>query len=108
MGLLSFLSFGNDKSPAQQVQATAGARPAASFAVEAVANRMDGFCESAAGADSYVASDEKEWLIYLSQALRTFRKPGITLPEEHKLWLAARAQSRALVAAASVRAVRSN
>jgi hypothetical protein len=57
---------------------------------------------------SYVASDEREWLRYLSQPLRTYRKPGVTLPQEHKQWLAARAQSRALIAAASTRAVRSN
>ena len=59
--------------------------------------------------ESYVASDEKEWLRYLSQPLRAYRKPGVTLPQEHKQWLAARAQSRALMAAAaSARAARSN
>ena len=59
--------------------------------------------------ESYVASDEKEWLRYLSQPLRTYRKPGVTLPQEHKQWLAARAQSRALMAAAaSARAARNN
>jgi len=58
--------------------------------------------------ESYVASDEKEWLRYLSQPIRTYRKPGVTLPQEHKQWLAARAQSRALIAAASTRVVRSN
>jgi hypothetical protein len=59
--------------------------------------------------ESYVASDEKEWLIYLSQPLRTYRKPGVTLPQEHKQWLAARAQSRALTAAAApARMARSN
>jgi len=58
--------------------------------------------------ESYAASDDKEWLRYLSQPLRTYRKPGVTLPQEHKQWLAARAQSRALVAAASARAGRSN
>jgi len=58
---------------------------------------------------SYVASDEREWLRYLSQPLRTYRKPGVTLPQEHKQWLASRAQSRALTAAAaSARAARNN
>jgi Zn-dependent oligopeptidase len=57
---------------------------------------------------AYLASDEKEWLRYLSQPLRTYRKPGVTLPDEHKQWLAARAQSRALVAAASSRMARTN
>jgi len=69
---------------------------------------MEGFAEPAAGPDVYLASDEKEWLLYLSQALRTFRKPGVTLQQEYKLWLAARAQSRALVATASARAARAN
>jgi hypothetical protein len=58
--------------------------------------------------ESYLASDEKEWLRYLSQALRTYRKPGVSLREEHKMWLAARAQSRALMATASARAGKSN
>jgi hypothetical protein len=58
--------------------------------------------------ESYLASDEKEWLRYLSQALRTYRKPGVSLSDEHRMWLAARAQSRALMAAASPRTVKSN
>jgi len=58
--------------------------------------------------ESYLASDDREWLRYLSQALRTYRKPGVSLKEEHQMWLAARAQSRALMAAASARAVKIN
>jgi hypothetical protein len=58
--------------------------------------------------ESYLASDEKEWLRYLSQALRTYRKPGVSLKDEHKMWLAARAQSRKLMAAAAARAIKSN
>ena len=53
---------------------------------------------------SYAASDEMEWLRYLSRPIRTYRKPGVTLRDEHKQWLAARAESRALIAAASARA----
>ena len=52
---------------------------------------------------SSLASEEREWLRYLSQALRTYRKPGVSLEEEHQQWLAARAQSRALMAAANAR-----
>jgi hypothetical protein len=58
--------------------------------------------------DSYLASDEKEWLRYLSQALRTYRRPGVSLKEEHRQWLAARAQSRALGAVASTKVIRSS
>jgi hypothetical protein len=56
---------------------------------------------------SYLASDEKEWLTYLSQALRTYRKPGVSLKEEHQQWLAARGQSRAMQAS-NVRSAASN
>jgi hypothetical protein len=37
-----------------------------------------------------LARDDKEWLKYLSSAIRTYRKPGITLEEEHEIWLRAR------------------
>lgn len=107
MGFFTFLTSGN-KTQIPQLPENFETTPSTPAVVEAVAVRMEGFCASAADADSYVASDEKEWLIYLSQALRTFRKPGVSLREEHQLWLAARAQSRALIAAASAKVVRSN
>ena len=53
--------------------------------------------------DTYHASDEKEWLKYLGQALRTYRKPGLSLKEEYDLWYAARIQSKAMAAAAGIR-----
>ncbi|WP_263354004.1 hypothetical protein [Acidicapsa acidisoli] len=49
--------------------------------------------------ETYHASDEKEWLKYLGQALRTYRKPGLSMQEEYQLWRSARAESRAMAAA---------
>jgi|ERR1700730_7724320 hypothetical protein len=53
--------------------------------------------------DTYLASDEKEWVKYLSQALRTYRKPGLSMKDEYQLWLAARTRSRAMTTAAGVK-----
>jgi hypothetical protein len=39
-----------------------------------------------------LAGDDKEWLKYLSSAIRTYRKPGLTLDEEHAIWLKARSR----------------
>jgi Zn-dependent oligopeptidase len=95
MGIFSlFASQKNRVSTQENAQVFAGAAPAQDI------HAMD--------SQSYLASDEKEWLRYLSQALRTYRKPGVSLKEEHQQWLAARAQSRALMAAASARVARSN
>jgi len=42
---------------------------------------------------TYLASDDKEWLRYLSSAIRTYRKPGLTLKDEHEIWLKARVRN---------------
>jgi hypothetical protein len=42
---------------------------------------------------TYQASDDKEWLRYLSSAIRTYRKPGLTLKDEHEMWLKARVRN---------------
>jgi len=42
-----------------------------------------------------MGEDETAWLKYLRQPIRTFRKPGITLQEENRLWHLARARKRA-------------
>jgi hypothetical protein len=39
-----------------------------------------------------LAKDDKEWLKYLSSAIRTYRKPGLTLEQEHEIWLKARSR----------------
>jgi hypothetical protein len=53
---------------------------------------------SAMDTQTYLASDDKEWLRYLSQPLRTYRKPGLSMKDEHTLWMNARAQARAMAA----------
>jgi hypothetical protein len=55
---------------------------------------------------TYLASDDKAWLRYLSQPLRTYRKPGVTMQEEYALWMAARARSRAASASSVQQAIR--
>jgi hypothetical protein len=47
---------------------------------------------SVANAQANPARDDKEWLRYLSSAIRTYRKPGLTLEEEHEIWLKARSR----------------
>ena len=42
---------------------------------------------------TYLASDDKEWLRYLSSAIRPYRKPGLTLKDEHEMWLKARVRN---------------
>jgi hypothetical protein len=37
-------------------------------------------------------TNDKEWLRYLSSAIRTYRKPGLTLKDEHEIWLKARSR----------------
>ena len=50
---------------------------------------------------SDVEKNEMEWLAYLSQPIRVYRKPGVTMKDEHKQWLAAREKTRAKAAASA-------
>jgi hypothetical protein len=58
---------------------------------------------SAMDSSSYHASDHGAWVEYLRQPLRTYRKPGLTMQEEHALWTAARARSQSAAAATGSR-----
>jgi hypothetical protein len=55
---------------------------------------------------TYLASDDKAWLRYLGQPLRTYRKPGVTMQEEFALWTAARQRDRAASGAHAQQPVR--
>ena len=44
---------------------------------------------------AYTFDDHDDWLRYLGQTNRPFRKPGLSVGDEFKLWHAARAQKRA-------------
>ena len=94
MGILNFLSLKKGLSEAKSAQtgATAGARSLTEPAMQQAP--APGFRTAVMDMESYLASDEKEWLCYLGRALRTYRKPGLTLKEEHAIWLKARAASR--------------
>jgi hypothetical protein len=91
MGILKFFTSKKDTSNTQI--ATAGARGlrTETHTIGTHSRTMD--------LDSYHSSDEKEWLRYLGQPLRTYRKPGLSMKEEYDLWHAARIRSRALAAA---------
>lgn len=54
--------------------------------------------------NTYLASDEMEWIRYLAQTIRTFRRPGLSVEEEYRLWHSARVRSRSKTTAAGMRA----
>src|SRR5579859_2546172 len=49
----------------------------------------------AAPKEEYTADDHTAWLTYLAQPRRAFRKPGMSVGDEMKLWLAARPLGKA-------------
>jgi hypothetical protein len=54
--------------------------------------QVAGSSANATNAKTNPAGDDKEWLKYLSSAIRTYRKPGLTLKDEHEIWLKARSR----------------
>jgi hypothetical protein len=46
----------------------------------------------------YTADEHTAWIRYLTHPRRAFRKPGLSVADEFKLWQAARAQYRAILA----------
>ncbi len=96
MSLRDFLLGKKDKTPSQPFISTASiANPSESDPPYVV-----GMYSATVDRESYLASDENEWVVYTRQALREFRKPGVTLHEEYHMWLAARARARAKAEAA--------
>jgi len=96
MGILNLFVSRKDTSKSQSSPAAGmNGNATAAFIIGTHAKTMD--------MDTYHESDEKEWLKYLSQALRTYRKPGLSMDEEYQLWLSARAQSKAMATAGSSR-----
>jgi hypothetical protein len=93
MSILDF--FKSNKSQAVAKAGIHAAKPGA-LSTAPVASEARNFEVKMMDAATYAASDEKEWLRYLSQPLRASRKPGVTIKEEHDQWLAARARGRAI------------
>jgi len=98
MGVLNFLSFKQGK-PSTQAETTQEDPTHASIANPVADDRQKapyvlGMYSATIDRDSYLASDDNEWIIYMRQPLRTYRKPGVTLHEEYHQWLAARARGR--------------
>jgi hypothetical protein len=90
MGIASFLMSRRSTSKSSAgVEMNDSAAQAPIAGIQAVTMDMD----------TYLASDEMEWLRYLAQTIRTYRKPGLSVVEEYRLWHSARAQSRATAAA---------
>ena len=108
MGIMSFLmsrkGAANSQAGARQSAHSAGAGLSTDKKEPAAEAQMTGIHAKTIDMDTYLASDEKEWLRYLAQPLRTYRKPGISMHDEYKLWHSARARSKAMTAAASQRA----
>ena len=50
-------------------------------------------------ADASTGEDNNEFIQYLSQAVRPFKKPGVSVKQEYELWLVARAKTRSASAA---------
>jgi hypothetical protein len=98
MGVLNFL-FSKQGKPSTQDGATQEQLPQSSISNPAADDRQKspyvlGMYSATVDRDSYLASDENEWIIYMRQPLRTYRKPGVTLHDEYHQWLAARARAR--------------
>lgn len=86
MGILSMFGAKKNLPQASAVGTAKGsASPALGSGIYAVTTDMN----------SFLASDEKAWLTYLRQAVRTYRRPGLSMCDERELWYAARAQQRA-------------
>jgi hypothetical protein len=96
MGILSF--FKSNKSQAVSEPKIQGVQPNGNAGS---GSAQEAQCTEVKVVDTatYMASDDKAWLRYLSQPLRTYRKPGVTMQEEFALWTAARQRDRAASAA---------
>jgi hypothetical protein len=91
MGIMSFLAS-RKGIPVSQ----AGASPIARTKGMAEESASMGMRAATMDTSAHLASDEKEWVRYLGQAIRTYRKPGLSMKDEHQLWLAARTRNRAM------------
>jgi hypothetical protein len=92
MGIFSFLA---PKSSLSGGQASLAQMTGPASMAEAGIQRPQASAGSIKAMDTqtYLASDDKEWLRYLSSAIRTYRKPGLTLKDEHEIWLKARVRN---------------
>jgi len=92
MGIFSFLA---PKSSLSGGQVSLAQMAGSTRVAEAGIQRPEALTGSVKAMDTqtYLASDDKEWLRYLSSAIRTYRKPGLTLKDEHEIWLKARVRN---------------
>jgi len=78
-----------------------GNASSAGTAAVAEAARADSFAPASIAASHSQSDDHEEWIRYLRQPIRTYRKPGVTLQEENRLWLLARARGKPQTPAAN-------
>lgn len=92
MRIFSFLA---PKSSLSNGQVSLAQMAGPASMAEAAIQRPQALAGSVKAMDTqtYLASDDKEWLRYLSSAIRTYRKPGLTLKDEHEIWLKARVRN---------------
>jgi hypothetical protein len=98
MGLLNLL-FNKQSTPSTQDAGTQEDPTHASIAIPLAGGGQEvpyelGMYSATVDRESYLASDENEWILYMRQPLRKYRKPGVTLREEYHQWLSARARTR--------------
>jgi hypothetical protein len=87
MGILNFLTGKGQPIPS--------ARAAAVKSANTSGHGQTGELK-AMDTETFLASDDKAWILYLGQAVRPYRKPGISVKQEYDLWLAARTRQRAI------------
>jgi hypothetical protein len=85
MGIFSFLAPKRPLSSGQVSLAPATGSGAVNDRIQRP--QVPGSSANAANPQTNLARDDKEWLKYLSSAIRTYRKPGLTLEDEHEIWL---------------------
>jgi hypothetical protein len=90
MGIFSFLAPKRPLSSGQVSLAQATGSGAVHDRIQRP--QVAGSSANAANPQTKILNDDKEWLKYLSNAIRTYRKPGLTLEEEHEIWLKARSR----------------
>jgi hypothetical protein len=88
-------SAGKKKKVAAESEVTSQAGAKADVSVAASGTTAAESAPAVEAAPAYTFDDHDDWLRYLGQTKRPFRKPGLSVGDEFKLWREARARSRA-------------
>ena len=88
-------SAGKKKKVASEDESTSNAGVKAGASASAAASTNATSSPAVSAEPAYTFDDHDAWLRYLGQTNRPFRKPGLSVGDEFKLWHEARAQRRA-------------